>query len=388
MIPIRYNLRSLVVRRATTVATGLGIAVVVFVFASALMLSAGVRQTLVTGGSRDIALVMRKGGTAEIQSVVEASQLDALYATPGVKQDSSGRSLASPELVLVLTMRRASGVGRANVQIRGVEPSAAQMRSSFRIVEGRAPMPGSDEAIVGVQVRGRFEGLELGKTFEVHKGRRATIVGVFEAGNSSYESEVWLDLTGMQAALLRAGLVSSVRLRLESPEAFDSFKSVVESDKRFGYSVTRETDYFQSQSEGVVQIVTLIGTLISTFFCLCAMAGAMITMYAAIANRQREIGVLRALGFPRRSILLSFLVEALLLTITGGSIGAVAALGMSFLRIPILNYQSMSELVFKFDASPRIIVESLILAAVLGLFGGLLPAVRAARVSPLLAVRA
>jgi putative ABC transport system permease protein len=387
VIPIQYNVRSLAVRKTTTAATALGIALVVFVLSSSMMLSAGLRKTLAVSGRADTAIVLRKGSDAELGSVIEAAEVNRILGAPGVRRGAGDKPLGAGEVVVVGAMEKLGANGITNVQLRGVTPEVTELRPEVHIVEGRPARPGSDEVIVGKRIRGRFKGLDLGQSFELRKNRPVQVVGVFETGGSSYESEIWVDLDTLRAAYARAGSVSSVRVRLTSAAAFDTFKAAMEGDKAYGYLTLREADYFDKQSQGTSMFINILGTVISVFFGLGAMIGAMITMYAAISNRQREIGTLRALGFSRASILGSFLLESVILALAGGVVGAVASLGMGFVRFSMMNFSSWSEIVFGFEPTPRIILESLVFAGAMGLFGGFFPALRAARVSPIAAMR-
>jgi putative ABC transport system permease protein len=274
-----------------------------------------------------------------------------------------------------------------NVAIRGVPDDVMAFRPEVHIVAGRAPKAGTDEAIVGSRIRGRIKGVELDQSFDIKKNRPVKVVGVFEAGGSSYESEVWVDRDLLADAYGRKGVVSSVRVRLDSPNKFDAFRAGVENDKRLGLQALRETAFYEKQSEGASLFVGALGTVVSIFFAIGAMIGATITMYAAVANRQREIGTLRALGFSRRSILVSFLFEAIVLAVIGGAIGAVASLAMSFVRFSMVNMASWSEIVFSFDPTPEVIATALLFACGMGIIGGFFPAVRAARTSPRKAIR-
>ncbi|WP_394822056.1 ABC transporter permease [Pendulispora albinea] len=387
MIPIRYNLRSLAVRKTTTIATGLGVALVVYVFASALMLAEGIRRTLTTSGSPNAAMVMRKGSDNELSSVVETPTMSLLLAAPGVKREVS-LPLGAGEIVAVNAMEKIGANGISNVQLRGVTDVSLKLRPEFKIVEGKAPSPGSDEVLVGERIRGRFRGLEIGQTFELKKNRHAKVVGVFSAGGSSYESEVWVDLEVLRTVFRREGVVSSVHVLLDSPASFDAFRAVVEQDKRLGLLAMREVEYFEKQSEGTSKLLSGLGSIIAFFFAIGAMIGAMITMYAAVANRQREIGTLRALGFPRWSILFSFLLESVSLAIMGGLVGVIPSLLMGFVKISMMNFASWSEIVFEFRPTPEILIGSVVLSGFVGLIGGFFPAVRAARVSAVTAMRA
>jgi putative ABC transport system permease protein len=386
MIPLRYNFRSLLVRRTSSLATVIGVALVVFVLAAALMLAAGVKKTLTSSAEPDIAIVLRKGSEAELASTVEDTAVGLIQAQPGVLE-KGGTPMGTGEAVLVLALNKRGTRGVGNVQIRGVTAVSRELRPEIRVIAGRAPQPGSEEVMVGKRILGRFEGLELGGHFELRKNRPATVVGVFEAGQTSYESELWVDLDTLRAAFARTGYLSSVRVKLDSPARFDALKATIESDKRMGLEVLRDRAYFEKISEGTSIFVTALGGTISVFFSLGAMLGAMITMYSAVAGRRREIGTLRALGFGRWQVLLAFLLEAMMLSLGGGLIGALGALALGAVEISMLNLQSFSEMVFKFDANPATIGIALAFSLGMGLVGGMLPAIRAARLPPLEAMR-
>jgi putative ABC transport system permease protein len=387
MIPIRYNVRSLVVRKATTLATAFGIALVVFVLAASLMLSAGIRKTLGASGKPDNAIVLRMGSDAELGSVIEESSVPLILAAPGVKVDSQGRPIGSSEVVVVAAMPKLGADGVTNVTIRGLSDGGMQFRPEVHVVEGRPPKSGADEVMIGSRIRGRIEGLDLDQTFDLKKNRPVRVVGIFDADGSSYESEVWGDAELVRQAYHREAIYSSVRVELESPTKFDAFRAGVENDKRLGLQALRETAFYEKQSEGVATFVGVLGTVVSIFFAAGAMIGGMITMYGAVASRQREIGTLRALGFSRRSVLSSFLLEAVMLSIVGGAVGAAASMLMGFVSFSMINMASWSEMVFSFDPTLRVITISLAFACGMGLIGGLLPAIRAARTSPLKAIR-
>jgi putative ABC transport system permease protein len=388
MIPIRYNVRSLIVRKTTTVASAGGIALVVFVLASALMLTAGIRKTLGASGSPDRAIVLRMGSNAELESVVEESSVPLVMAAPGVKVDEHGKPIGASEVVVVAAMQKVGVEGVTNVTLRGVPDDVMTFRPEVKIVAGRLPLAGSDEAIVGARLRGRIRGVDLDQTFELKKSRPAKIVGVFEANGSSFESEIWVDREALRQAYHREGIVSSVRVLLDSPSKFDAFRAGVENDKRLGLKAERETVFYEKLSEGSALLMGVLGTVVSIFFALGAMIGASITMYAAVANREKEIGTLRALGFSRFSILTSFLLEAVALAAAGGFIGVVASLAMGFVHFSMVNFTSWSEIVFSFEPTTEIVVKALVFACGMGLIGGIFPAIRAARTSPLKAIRA
>ncbi|NUO47808.1 MAG: ABC transporter permease [Polyangiaceae bacterium] len=386
MVPLKYNLRSLFVRKVTTFVAAFGIAMVVFVLASSFMLSEGIKRTMGSAGRPDVAIVMRKGSDAELASGIDDPQVGVIKSMPGVKRDGES-ALGFGEIVVVAAMEKLGANGVSNVQLRGVTPDVDKLRPNVKVIRGRKPTPGADEVMVGRGIEGRFRGLGLNQSFEIKKNRPVTVVGVFEDNGSAHESEVWVDLQVMKTSFGREGVVSSVRVVLDSPAAFDAFQAAVEQDKRAGFMALRETVYYEKQSEGTSIFIQVHFGLIAVFVAIGAIIGATITMYATVANRQREIGTLRALGFSRFGILISFLFESVVLALMGGAMGSVAALGMSFVKLPIVNFASFSEMVFTFEPTPSIMITSLIFALGMGIIGGFLPAVRAAGVSPLAALK-
>ncbi len=388
MVPVSYSVRNLMVRRTTTAATALGIGLVVFVFASVLMLGAGLQRAMGRSGSADVAIVLRAGSDAESSSGIELPAAGLVTASPEVRVRPDGRSDAVGEVVGVLALDRAGGEGMSNVQVRGVPDDVYRFRPSVHVVAGRAAAPGSDEVVVGAAIRGRFLGVDLGQSFEIKKNRRVRVVGVIEDRGSSFESEVWGDIDTVRAAFGREALVSSVRVRLRSAGQLDAFKRAIETNPQLGLTVKRESVYYEELAQGTTTFLTILGLMIAFFFSAGAMIGAMITMHASVAQRSREIGTLRALGFSRRSILASFLFESVVLSLAGGVAGALASLAMGLVRFNIVNFATWSEVVFTFVPTPSIVVSSLLFAALMGLLGGFFPAVRAARMNVLDALRA
>jgi len=379
MIPLKYNLRSLSNRKTTTLATALGIGLVVFVFAAVMMLSAGIQKTLAITGRPNMAIVLRKGADAELSSAIETAQVGLLLAPKEVARRPDGQPDGVGEVVVVITADKIGSDGISNVTARGVSDNVWTFRPEVKIEEGRKPRPGADECVVGRAVRGRFKGLELNESVELKKNRPLKVVGILSSEGSSYESEVWADLDVMRSSFGREGSVQSVRVRLTSPAAFDSYKRAVESNRQLGLAAERETAYYEKQSEGSSAFIMAMGGTIAFFFSLGAMIGAMITMYSAVANRRREIGTLRALGFGRFAIMSSFLFESVLLALIGGGIGALSSCLMGFVHFSVVNFQSWSEMVFRFQPTPGIVLGSLVFAGVMGVAGGFFPAVRAAR---------
>lgn len=386
MIPIRYNYRNLVVRKTTTIAAACGLALVVWVFSAAQMLGAGIKKTLGRSASPESAIVLRKGSSSEMESGIADEQVNLVLA----QAQQVGASKAPPgigEVLVVILMDKVGTNGVSNVTVRGVPETVLQFRTTAKIIEGREAKPGGNEVVVGKGIRGRFKGLDLGQSFEIKRNLKVNVVGVFADGGSSFESEVWGDGQTVKTAFGRDGYVSAIRVRLDAASKFDAFKALVEQNRQLGLQVQRESDYYAKQSEMTADFLTILGTLIAVFFSVGAMIGATITMNAQVANRQREIGTLRALGFSKLSILGSFLLESIVLCVIGGAVGAVASLGLSFVKITMLNAGTWSEIVFGFEPTPEIIIKAILMAGFMGIVGGFLPALRAARVSPIEAMR-
>jgi len=389
MIPINYNLRSLAVRRTTTAAAVLGIALVVAVLGAALMMSDGIEKTLAVAGRSDDAIVLRSGANTEMASGIDTAAANVILAKKEVKQDASGKPMGVAEIVVVAAMDVLAKPGEvSNVMVRGIADNAWDFRPEVKIIDGRKPQPGTDEVAVGKAILGQFVGLQkLGDSFELRKNRPVKVVGVFSAEGSSYESEVWMDVDTLAASFNRQGSVCSVRVRLNSPSDFDAFKTDVESDKQLGLVVKQEPHYYEEQSEDTSSFIRILGSIIAGIFAFGAVLGAMITMYASIAARQREVGILRALGFSPMMVLSSFLLESLLIALIGGALGLAVCLALSGSSFSTMNFASWSQMTFGFHATGWMLVKAVGLAGVMGVVGGLLPAIRAARISPALAMR-
>ena len=384
MVPFQYNARSLMVRRVTTFATAFGITLVVFVFAATLMLGEGVDRALATAGRPDNVIVLRKGSDAELASAITNDTLGLLRGPAQVAQAAG----VIGEVVVVVTAEHADGSGVSNVLVRGTPADGIAFRPELKIVSGRAPKPGTNEVIVGKAISRRFKGIGPDDSFDLRRNRPLQVVGEFSSEGTSYESEVWGDLDFIRTSLGREGVVSSVRIRLNSPADFDAYRQTIETDKRFSMKVMREADYYNKQSQATAGFLKGMGFSVAILFAIAAMIGAAITMNGAVANRSREIGTLRALGFSRWSILWSFLFEAMVIAVIGGAIGSVLVLLLSLVSFPVMNFQTFSEIVINFRATPEVFIRALVFSGIMGLIGGLFPAIRASRVSPIEAMRA
>ena len=386
-IPLKYIVRSSTSRRLTTVITMLGIALVVFVFSAVLMMANGVQKTLRSTGSDDNMIVVRKAAMSEIMSILDREAAGIVINLPQVARDGEGRPMSSKEVVVIINLNKLGGEGISNVTVRGVEEAAFELRPQVRVVEGRMFNWGAREVIAGAGITNRFAGAQIGEKVKFG-GDVWTVVGIFDSEGSGFDSELWGDLNQIADAFKRSSL-STVTLRLKDPEDFDSVLAAFEADNRLQYfAAKREKKFFEEQSEMMATFIRILGIFITVIFSTGAMIGAMITMYGAVANRTVEIGTLRALGFFRRSIMLAFLIESLFLSLAGGLIGLGIASLLQFFTISTLNFGSFSELAFSFALSPSIIAISLGFSLLMGLIGGFLPAVRAARLNIIQALRA
>ncbi|MBZ0158948.1 ABC transporter permease [Candidatus Methylomirabilis sp.] len=385
-IPVSYSIRNLWARKYTTALTAGGMALVVFVFAAVMMLDAGLKKTLVATGHPDNILVTRRSSGTEIQSGVARAQAAIIESQPEIAIGPGGAQMASKEVVVLITQpKRGTGVP-TNVTVRGVGAQGLALRPQVRVISGRMFRPGSTEITVGRSIAERFDGTGIGEQLRFG-GRHWTVVGVFDAGGSAFDSEVWGDGEQMIQAFRRTAF-SSVAARLADPSQFDALKRRLESDPRLTLDVKRERTFYEEQSQVMSNFISYLGLTLSVIFSVGAMIGAMITMYAAVATRTSEIGALRALGFQRRSILVAFLAEALVLGLVGWIVGLAFASAMQLVQISTMNWQSFSELAFRFTLTSEIVGKSLVFALVMGLVGGFLPAVRAARLKIVDALRA
>jgi putative ABC transport system permease protein len=385
-IPYSYSFRNLWTRRLTTTLTALGMALVVFVFAATLMLAEGLQKTLVETGSADNVVVIRRAAQSEVQSGVERPQAAIVESQPEVAIGQEGKQLLAKELVVLINLPKRGSNKPANVVIRGVSATSLQLRPQVRLLEGRMPRPGSAEIMAGASIARRFQGAGIGEHLRFGM-RDWLVVGVFDAGSTGFSSEVWGDVDQLMQAFRRP-VYSSVLFRLRDAAEFDRVKQRLEADPRLTLEAKRETQYYLDQSEAMSKFLRILGMALTLIFSLGAIIGAMITMYAAVANRVTEIGTLRALGFPRWSVLTAFMLESLFLGLLGGGLGIFAASFMQLITISTMNWQSFSELAFSFTLTGEIIVKSLCFSLAMGLVGGVLPAFRAARLKIVDALRA
>jgi putative ABC transport system permease protein len=385
-VPLTYIARNLMARKLTTALTAGGMALVVYVFATVLMLSAGLRDTLVATGQPDNVIVIRKGSQTEVQSGVDRGSAGIVESLPDIATGEDGSKLISKEPVVLINLPKRESGKPSNVVIRGVTERGLVLRPQVRIAEGRMFRPGTSEIIAGRAISDGFRGAAIGETLRFAQ-RDWTVVGVFDAGRTGFNSEIWGDAEQLLQAFRRTAF-SALIFRLVDVDRFDSVKRAIEGDQRLQLEVKRESQFYADQSEQLSKFISYLGTTISIIFSIGAIIGAMITMYASVASRTGEIGTLRALGFSRAAILIAFLLEALLLGLVGGIIGLIAASFMQAFPISTMNFQTFAEIAFTFTLTPTIIVSSLVFALLMGFIGGFLPAFRAARMKIVDALRA
>ena len=385
-IPLSYVFRNLWTRKLTTLLTAGGMGLVVFVFAAVLMLDAGLRKTLVSTGSPDNAILLRQSAQTEIQSSVSRDQASLVETIPEVARGTDGAPLVSKEILVLTQIPRKGSDKAANVVVRGLPPVGFALRPQVKLAEGRMFRAGSSEIIVGSSIAAGFEGVEIGQQ-QRFAGREWTVVGVFDAGSSGFDSEMWGDVEQMMQAFRRTTYSSTIA-RLRNRGDFEAFKARIAADQRLTLDVKPEPVFYEEQSRQLSTFISILGITLSAIFSIGAMIGAMITMYAAVASRTGEIGTLRALGFRRSSILAAFLVESILLALVGGLAGLALASGLQAFTITTMNWQSFSQLAFGFHLTPAIAGATLLFSVFMGLVGGFLPSVRAARLEIVDSLRA
>lgn len=385
MIPLKYNVRNLRVRWITTLMTVLGTGLVVWAMVLTFGLTDGLEHALRISGHPLDLIVLRKGSTDETGSTVGQSLAQELSALEGIARNDKGEPMCSPEFVTILTKPRRNNGGTTNLIIRGVDTISREMRPDFKIVEGRDLQPGVNEAITSRNMASRFENLGLHEKMEINRVE-FEIVGFFEAGGSSAESEVWTDIRDVASARRTADAISSVNIRAENEQAREALVTRIQEDKQFNLQVIPETKYFEDQMTSAIAI-KFVGYFIALFLTLGAMFAAANTMFAAVASRGREIGTLRALGFRRGSILTSFLFESVLLCLMGGMLGCLATLPFNGLSTGTANWATFSEITFAFRFGPAVLMRGMLMALAMGLLGGLLPAIRAVRLNIVNALR-
>jgi len=374
----RFGLLSIPQRRGAVAATVFGIAGVVAVLVGVLSIGAGFRRAMLSSGAADAAIVLRSGADTEMVSGFGRSETRLIADAPGVARNERG-PLASAELFVIINLPKRSTGTDANVPLRGVESAAPAVRDHLRLVSGRMFEWGKNEVIVGTGAAKEFAGLEVGGSLKVGSAEWP-VVGIFEANGGVAESEVWTDAKVLQQAYHRGDSFQSVSVRLTSAAAFQEFKDALTANPQLSVKVERQSDHYAEQSQMITRLITTLGYLIAFLMAIGAVFGALNTMYSAVASRTREIATLRALGFGRSAVIVALLAESLVLALVGGAIGGGAAyFAFNNFRAATMNWQSFSQVTFAFAVTPSLLVQGVVWATLIGLIGGLLPAIRAAR---------
>ncbi|HKW02683.1 MAG TPA: ABC transporter permease [Vicinamibacterales bacterium] len=372
------SIRTIPQRLSSSVVAVIGIAGVVVVLVSVLSIGEGFKAAVQGTGSPNRAIVLRNGSQSEMTSGLTGPETDIVKQAPGIAQ-SGGRPVAAAEMFVVVDLPKRSTGTPANVPIRGIEPGSIPIRPELKIVDGRAPQLGTNEAIVGRAAQHQFEGVDLGQTYTTGQ-LSLKIVGVFTTNGSSAESEIWCDSKVLQGAYRRGNSYQSVLVQLDSPASFDNFKNWLTSNPQLNVEAKREQEFYAGQTQVMTGLIDSIGYTISLLMALGAIFGAVLTMYTAVATRTREIATLRALGFNTTSVLVSVVGESLALALVGGAAGAALAyIGFNGYETSTMNFSSFSQIAFAFHVTPALLTQGLVWALMIGFLGGLFPAIRAAR---------
>jgi putative ABC transport system permease protein len=385
-IPFVYNLRSMRARWLSAIVAVVGIAGTVGVFCAMLALARGFHATLVTSGSPQNALIRRAGSSAELDGSVALDQVKVIEDAPGIMREN-GQPLVSPEAVVIAGFNLRTTHTNANVQVRGVSEETLKVRPNIKIIEGRFFQPGLAELVIGKNVESMYEGLEFGKPINFG-GQTWNVVGVFDAGGSAFDSEVWADSRVLNQVYKRPeNLYQSVTVRLDSPAAYNQLKDALTADPKLTVEVDRELDYYARQSQVLTTLITVLGGLVAVIMGIGAVIGALNTMYSAVSERSREIATMRAIGFAGSSIAVSFVFEALIIALIGGLLGCLFVLPLNGYTTGTMNMQTFSHMAFAFKVTPPLLVAGVFFALLMGLIGGVPPAIRAARRPIALALR-
>lgn len=376
-IPISYNIRNMTLRKGLTIMTALGIALTVTTAVFIMALLAGLQKAFQSTGNPSNVLVLRKGSTSELTGPFEQASFNTLKTLPGIAKDKNGEPLVSGEITVVIILQRRDGSGEANVTVRGLMQDGLQLREGVKLVEGRWFTPGQREVVVSNSIRKRFYHSNVGDTMEFGKGSWK-VVGVFDSGGMAYESEVWGDVNQMTSDFDRQGVYSSAYLRATDPIAADALKHRVGDDQRLKLDGMLEPEYYATQTKSGA-VIQFIGWLVAAIMAIGSSFAAMNTMYAAVAYRSREIATLRVIGFSRPSILTSFVLEAVLLSLLGAIVGIVLILPFNGMTTGTQNQVTFSEVVFGLQITPQVVTIAIVFAMVMGLFGGIFPAWHASR---------
>ena len=385
-LPLKYNIRNLVVRKSSTLATAFTIGLTVGVYLLVMALAHGIDATLASSGEPLNLIVLRQGSTAELNSFVTHENLRNISYLDGVAREGD-KPLVAPELITLIYKARKGMSQGSNITIRGIGPMSTKLRSGFAFTSGRTFTPGLAEAIVSRRIGERFQGMEIGDKFRV-QATDFQIVGQFDAGGKAFESEIWVDFNALANATKRDQGESSVLLRATSPAAMDSLAKRISDDQRLQLSAMPEIKFYEDQQGMASGLLKGLAVFIAFIMAIGAAFAGMNTMYAAVARRTKEIGTLRVLGFSRRSILIAFVLEAVAISIVGAAIGILFTLPLNFVSTGTANFVTFSEIAFNFRVTPPLMLAGLIFGSVIGFIGSLLPSIRAARFKIVDALRA
>jgi len=377
MIPLKYNIGNLSARRVSTLMTVIGIGVVIAVMLSMMALYNGVQKATISSGSKDVVMVMRDGAEAELSSWVSKDKYNILRSLPGIAKDSKGQPLLSPELVIIFKLPKKDDPKGSNVTVRGVTPAAFELRPQVKMVEGRMFHTGTNEIIVARRIRNRFTNAAIGDSFKFG-AQTWNVVGLFDANGTAFDSEMWADLDYLGAARKRNDSYSSVLIKPVDHAAFESIRTAVKSDNRLKLMAKSEYQYYADQTKGLGGIQFLVW-IVSFFMTIGAVLGTMNSMYALVASRGRELATLRALGFKRRDVILTIIIESAFIALLGAVAGVLLSLPVNLISTGTTNFNTFSEVAFSFDVDLGVIRYGVILTLLAGIIGGLIPAIGAAR---------
>lgn len=385
-LPLSYNIRNVLQRPISTLTTAVGIGLTVTILVGALALANGFQASMIATGNPDNVIVLRKGADSEISSGIGQDAANIIKAHPEIAVGPDGRALVTTEMVVVLNKDRIGQEGSSNVSVRGIDPEAMTLRNQIEIADGRMFTPGTDELIVGSRIAPRFENFQIGDEIRMQQ-RTFKVVGHFKAAGSTFESEVWGDHNVLRPTLQRGGGFQSITFRMKDPAQFDRIKPELEEDPRLAVQVRRESDFYDAQSSGLAGTIRTLGIFITIIMALGAVFGGMNTMYAAVQSRTREIATLLVLGFSPLAVLVSFMIESVFLSLLGGALGCLLALPINGITTSTTNFASFSEVAFSFRVTPDALLTGMIFAGLMGVVGGLLPAIKAARQSLAVSLR-
>lgn len=390
-LPLRYNLRNVFIRWRATLSTVLGVALVVAVYILIQSLAAGLEKSgRNTGDPRNL-MIVRKGSTAESSSQVHRSQVKTIQYLPQIARDEQGQPLISADLVVLISLPRNDGTGEANVTMRGISPTGVALRPQVTLTSGRWFSPGKREVAVSTKMGQRFANCQVGEKFKTG-GQELSVVGLFDGGNTAFDSEIWMDAEEARSVFDRENY-SSVLVRMNNPEAATEFLKRIEADKRLPLRVDPEIAYYSEQTR-TSKVFQVIGTFLAVAMSIGAFFAAMNTMYASVGARTREIGTLRVLGYRRRTILLSFIIEGAILAAIGGVLGCALSLALQALSVQLgwqfgtMSFNTFSEVVFQFRITPMLAAQGMVFAIIVGILGSLFPAIRAARLPVIASLKA